>query len=172
MRRTKPTLLSDEQMAEFIVNGFLVFNNLQNELPEKFSESIFDQVENLKIQKGTNPGNNILPILPQLNAVFETPTIKGALTSILGEGYSMHSHRFTHLTQNGFQNQNYHKDSYFGYKFHRSHKPRHVMVMYYPQSVTKDMGPTGILPGKKYFGFNSANKKKKSIVTKILANVR
>ena len=33
----------------------------------------------------------------------------------------------------------------------RQHEPHWVMIMYYPQETTADMGPTQLLPGSQYY---------------------
>jgi hypothetical protein len=43
----------------------------------------------------------------------------------------------------------WHKDSYWGYTRRvRNHRPWWVMIMYYPQDVKTENGPTGVLPGR------------------------
>ena len=103
------------------------------------------------IQKEGNPGNNILPRLPDLQRVFNDPVIKGALESVLGSNDTMQPNRHSHLTSPGSKAQQWHKDSFFGYrKPLRHHQLRYVMVMYYPQDTIMEMGPTGIKPGTHY----------------------
>ncbi len=75
--------------------------------------------------------------------------LAGALTSLLGSGYYMHPHRHCHDTRPGSRAQDWHKDSYWGFTKPRHHSPTWIMAMYYPQKVTLDMGPTGVLPGKR-----------------------
>ena len=66
--------------------------------------------------------------------VFEDPTVAGALTSVLGEGYAMHGHRALHTTRDA--DQSWHKDSYWGLRRMRHHRPRWAMAMYYPKGAT------------------------------------
>ena len=49
------------------------------------------------------------------------------------------------------QPQHNHKDSYEEDVNVRHHRSRWAMLMYYPQKVTSDMGPTGVTPGSQYF---------------------
>jgi hypothetical protein len=63
----------------------------------------------------------------------------------------MQPHRHAHLTKPGSQDQQWHKDSYFGYgKMPRHHQLRYIMAMYYPQDTTIEMGPTAIKPRSQY----------------------
>jgi len=78
------------------------------------------QVDALNSKWKDNVGNNILPTIPELDLVFEDPTVRGAandvcflsspspllaltfsespgaLQSVLGQGYMMHAHRHCH----------------------------------------------------------------------------
>ena len=47
----------------------------------------------------------------------------------------------------------WHVDAYKGLPWNsgRQHEPHWVMVMYYPQETTADMGPTQLLPGSQYY---------------------
>lgn len=90
----EPKLLDDEQVREFLANGCLA---LQPALPEEFHRRTFERfVELIGEDNDHNPGNNLLPVVPELQLVFDDPVVKGALTSVLGEGYMMHPHRVLH----------------------------------------------------------------------------
>lgn len=135
-------LLNDEQMRQFITNGYLL---LQTDFPQSFHESLISQLSEVYRSEG-NPGNNLLPRIPQLQHVFDHPVVKGALTSVLGEGYMMHAHRHGHYNSSPKPG-GWHKDSYWGYKRMRNHRPWWAMIMYFPQDTPLELGPTGIMPG-------------------------
>lgn len=136
-------LFTDEHMRQFISNGFVVLNA---DMPEGFHEHIYQRSQDVYDTEG-NPGNNILPRVPELQQVFDHPTITGAFSSILGPDYVMHTHRHGHLTRGKTENRGWHKDSYWGYKKIRYHHPRWAMVFYYPQTITLNNGPTRVVPG-------------------------
>ncbi|SDX74353.1 HEAT repeat domain-containing protein [Paenibacillus sp. CF384] len=140
-------LLSDEQMISFITNGFVV---LHNELPSVLHQNVMKQIDYV-LQNEGNPGNNILPRVPDIQRFFDTPTVRGALTSVLGPDYYMHPHRHMHYNQPGNQapgGGQWHKDGYWSSM--RSHRPWWVMMFYYTQDITEAMGPTAIMPGSQY----------------------
>lgn len=141
-----PRFLTDDQMRQFLANGYLV---LQTALPKSFHDRIFRRFDDLiGGDRHENPGNNLLPLVPEINAVFEDPVVKGALTSVLGPNYVMHPHRALHKNPPGSPIQEWHKDSYWGYMRRvRNHRPRWVMIMYYPQDTPAELGPTGVVPG-------------------------
>lgn len=143
-----PVLLTDKQVQDFLINGYLVLQ--PTSLDRDFHASIFTQTLAVFDKEG-NPGNNILPRVPELQHVFDDPIVSGALESLLGANYTMQPHRHPHLSRPGFAEQQWHKDSYFGYrKPLRHHQLRYIMAMYYPQDTTMAMGPTAIQPRTQY----------------------
>jgi len=140
-------LLTDEQMRTFLTQGFIA---LQPELPADFHAELRKQCAASLERDHGNPGNNILPLVPQLQELYASPVISGALTSVLGERYLMHPHRHMH-SNSGSNGGAWHKDSYWGYTRRvRNHRPWWVMIMYYPQAVRTEDGPTGVIPGSQW----------------------
>ncbi|GAB6931026.1 hypothetical protein JCM10914A_50090 [Paenibacillus sp. JCM 10914] len=141
-------LLTDEQIMQFITKGYVV---LHNELPDQLHGSVRNKIHGVLHEEG-NPGNNILPRVPEIQQFFETPVVKGALTSVLGADYYMHPHRHCHYNQPGDQlpgGGQWHKDGYWSSM--RSHRPWWAMIFYYMQDITEEMGPTAIMPGTSYY---------------------
>ena len=92
-----PTLLSDSQMIEFVKNGFVVLPlpELSPEYHAKCADSIMNPWE--KNDRNNNwIGNNIYPANADLGPVLATPTVRGALSSVLGPDYAFHAHRALH----------------------------------------------------------------------------
>lgn len=140
-------LLTDEEVQRFIVDGCMT---VHADYPPSFHANIYDQIETV-FEKEGNPGNNILPRIPQIGQVFEHPNVKGALTSLLGPGYILNPHRHCHLNPPGRNGQRWHKDCYV-----YDHNLRHpkfywVLAFYFPQDTTEDMGPSGVLPGMQIY---------------------
>lgn len=146
LQESTPRLLSDAQMREFLANGCLM---LQPQLPLEFHQDLFQRFEAIiGSDNDNNPGNNLLPVVPELQLVFADPVVKGALTSVLGDNYLMHPHRVLHDNPPDSEPQVWHHDSYWGYKRKvHNHHPWWVMIMYYPQDIYEEIGPTGVIPG-------------------------
>ena len=140
-------LLNDAQMQDFIVNGYV---KVRAAFTPSFHESVRTQAEEIFSTQG-NPGNHILPAIPQLADLFAHRAVTGALTSILGPGYAMHAHRHCHLTPPRQPAQRHHQDSYEDDQNVRHNRTRWAMAFYYPQDVTSDMGPTSVLPASQYY---------------------
>lgn len=136
-------LLTDEQMRDYITRGYLV---LKTGLPKSAHDRIYQRTTEVFDSEG-NPGNNILPRVPELNQVFADPTLRGALTSVLGPDHIMHSHRHCHVNRGPGEGGGVHRDSYWGYQRMRNHRTRWAMLFYYPQDCPEEIGPTGVVPG-------------------------
>ena len=141
----QPLLLDDAQMRRFFTQGFLTF---KASVPSAVNEAICAKLAD-PVHTPGNGGNNVLPAIPELQHVFADPVLVGALASVLGPTNIMHPHRATHYTPARTERRGWHKDSYWGYhRKVRNHRPWWAMIMYYPQDVTPEMGPTGVLPGR------------------------
>ena len=158
-------LLNDEQIRHFIVNGYV---NVTADVPTSLHETIYDKTDELfagatdfRGDRQHNPLNNILPLVPELQVVLESPEVRGALTSILGNGYVMHPHRHCHPNfagsiPSGKENSEerlmmpLHKDGHAGGKRPRHRTPRWAILFYYPQPCLAEQGPTCIIPGTQY----------------------
>jgi hypothetical protein len=137
-----PLLLNDEQMRKFITEGFLI---LKTDFPESFHHALTAELNKVYDAEG-NPGNNLLPRIREIQQVFDSPVITGALTSVLGPNYMLHAHRHGHYNAQPVAG-GWHKDSYWGYSRMRNHHPWWAMIMYFPQNTPLELGPTSVLPG-------------------------
>ena len=144
---SKNHLLSDEDMRHFITRGYV---QVHTDFEDNLHQQIYDQIEHVLETEG-NPGNNILPRIPNIQKVFDHPKVVGTLTSLLGENYVIHPHRYCHLRDPGTEDQGWHKDDYIFDQNVRHHRFRWVIAFYYPQDVTADMGATATLPGRQYY---------------------
>ena len=154
-----PVLLTDEEMQRFIREGYIT---LKSTLPRSYHDDMCVRLEPLDEQLGAGH-NNILPVVPQLRGLLDDPVVHGALVSILGPGYYLHFHRHDqvnfpqsvqpiepwHLGDGRL-----HKDG--DYHSHhmvdgrRHHATRFLMMFYYPQDVSLEMGPTAVAPRSQY----------------------
>ncbi len=139
--------LTDKQMRDFIINGYV---KVKPDFPPSFHQNIYEQLDAMFEQTG-NLGNNVLPLIPEMQEIFDHPVVHGAMQGVLGSDYVMHPHRYCHFNQQGSEGQNFHKDTYEGDEQIRRHRCRWTMAFYYPQDVPEDMGPTAVLPGSQYY---------------------
>ena len=85
----KEHLLSDVEVARFLVNGYHL---VEPDLPPGLNEEIAARLDDL----GANPGDGITETVAELWQVLDHPAVRGALTSLLGEDYTVNSHRHWH----------------------------------------------------------------------------
>ena len=132
-------LLKDVDMARFLVNGYHV---VELELPEGLNEKIAGRLDTLQ----ANPGDAITETVPELWQIVEHPQVRGALISLLGEEYSVNSHRHWHCKLPGSGDMQWHQDS----TNDRGTTIDRLLGLYYPHTITADMGPTVIVPGTQF----------------------
>jgi HEAT repeat protein len=153
----EPILLNDEQMREFIANGYVILRpNIPDEVNRTIDEK-FDFIDKHEF----NPGNNIIPRIPELEWILRRPEVHGGLISVLGENFLVHPHRYWHMlppregalskeevSERVFNN--CHQDQYSPSSQPRSHRTRYARLMYYPHETPVEIGPTHVLPGTQY----------------------
>lgn len=160
LKSPAPVLLSDEQMRQFIANGYLL---LRPGVPDEVHRTI-DEKFNFIDEHEFNPGNNIIPRVPELELILNSPKVHGALISVLGENYIMHPHRYWHMrppvedAPSGEEvlksvSGGCHQDSYGPSSHPRSHRTRYARIMYYSQDTPIEMGPTHVLAGTQFHDF-------------------
>jgi hypothetical protein len=99
----------------------------------------------------TNPdffgsGKFVFPHVPELGEVLASPTLRGAVASLLGPGFVQHPHRSMHVRT--ATSQEFHRDG--SHPPMRHHTPRYLIGFFYPGSVTQSEGPSALLPGSQY----------------------
>ena len=144
-------LLTEAQLKEYIVNGFLVIQ--PDDLPtarEAFADQFYSKVRDLVQPDIERPNLRDRDealwemVSPDINAVLGAPSVKGALTTLLGPDFlAPPGNSLMHIS--GPHDQTYHRDG----TDHgptmptvRDHRLRHVIVMFYPLETTVDLGPT------------------------------
>jgi len=81
-------LLTAEQMAHFVTDGFLLFDGL---VPQEYNEAVYADELNWK-----GSGSSFWQSSDNIRAVFELPQVKGMIQSLVGvkPGYD---HSFLHV---------------------------------------------------------------------------
>jgi len=82
-------LIDDAALRRFLTQGYVT---VRADFPGDVHGEIHRKFDAVVEEEG-NPGNNLLPRVPEIGDVFEHPAVRGALTSILGPDYVMHPHR-------------------------------------------------------------------------------
>ena len=154
-----PILLTDEAMQRFIREGYVI---VQSALPKSYHDAMYARLEPLE-EDGLVGHNNLLPMVPELGELLDEPVVRGALLSILGPDYYLHFHRHDHVNHpekvqpmqawhlgDGRLHKDGERHAHYMVDGRRHHATRFVMLFYYPQDTTLEMGPTGIVPRSQY----------------------
>ena len=166
MRGQDRILLGDEQVRRFVADGFLAFDT---GLDAGFHAAVTDELRVSMKQEGPLLGDNLLPRIPMLVDLLESPAVDGAMTSLLGEDYAFAPHRFPHNSEplaesdrsgafDPFQNapamgkgsisgSGWHQDGHSKAGRSRWHTFRAANLFYFPHDTPLAMGPTRLLAG-------------------------
>ena len=160
----EPNLFNDEQMRQFVTDGYVVF---QPDVPEEVHKTVREKLQYM-VDEEYNYGNNVLPRVPEMDRILNSPEVRGALISVLGPGYIAHLHRFDHYigpdtNQKTSMDEGFHQDGYSPLGRPRHHYPRFARLMYYPQDSPIEIGPTHAVPGTQYQKWLTAEDPKNAI---------
>ena len=158
----QPKLLSDDQVREFIANGFL---RLKPDVDPALHVEI-DALVRYACEKESWYGNNIVSRIPKLHHIVRCPVVDGALESIAGPDYYFHPHRAIHINtpveereeltpeidgpkmgKGSIAGSGWHQDAQSPLARARHHLPRYLIGFYFPHKTPLDMGPTRIQAG-------------------------
>ena len=160
-------LLSDDQIREFITNGFLILNCEDQENLHKIIKEKLEYLYNTE----TWLGNNIMARVPELWSIVGSSIVNGAVASILGPEYVLHPHRAVHTSepindkkitcsahqdapQMGIGSQAgsaWHQDAHSPLARARHHFPKFLIGFYFPHDTPPEMGPTRIYAGSQFY---------------------
>jgi hypothetical protein len=127
----KEHLLTAKQMAQFVLDGFLLFDGY---IPQELNERVYAEQQ---------AGNGYWDKGDAIHEVFELPQVKGILQSLVGRN-PVYDHSALHVVgpqQHGAQV--WHADSIIDARPFAFD----VQAMYFSHDAPKEMGPTIVLPG-------------------------
>ena len=103
-----------------------------------------------------NRGTITTAAIPEVLQVVNAPGVVAACNQLVGEHWAIVP--FTHNAPfaSGAHDQHWHKDDNgpFNGRKQRHHQSVQVELLYYPQAVDAEMGPTAIVPYSQYWAFN------------------
>ena len=160
---THAKLLNDDQVRQFIANGFL---RLTPDVPPGLHQEI-EALLRFADEKEGRHGNNILSRVPKMHQVLNCPVVRGALTSIAGPDYYLHPHRAVHsstpvenrtetltpevnaprMGKGSMAGSGWHQDAQSPLSRARHHVPRFLIGFYFPHETPVEMGPTRVQAG-------------------------
>jgi HEAT repeat protein len=156
---TDPILLTDEQIRAYIVDGYIL---LESSVADEIHATINEKLTAF-LESSPNPGNNVLPVVPEMRHILNSPEVRGALISVVGEGCVEHPHRYCHSMPPAEKRagkaeikerlaRGCHQDAYTPLAQQQRHYSRLARIIYYPQDTPVSLGPTYVIPGTQYNG--------------------
>lgn len=142
----------DEMIPDFASRGLVVISPDDLGIPLSTHATIL-----AKEKAAFSATRRVGPVeVPEIMDVLCAPGLVAACNQLLGENWAIVP--FTHNTPflSGAGDQHWHKDDNgpFNGRKHRHHQAIQVEMLYYPQAVLPDMGPTATVPYSQYWTFN------------------
>lgn len=136
-------LLSSEQVAEFVANGFLLFEGL---VPEEINgvagEELRDEHSALRQRYPHGLAlNECFREFPGVREMLSLPTVRGLLQSLVGP-QPVYDHHAVHARKPDEPSQDLHADAIIDLR-----AAFDIQLMYYPEAVAPDAGGTLLIPG-------------------------
>eukprot|EP01043_Picozoa_sp_COSAG02_P051050 COSAG02_NODE_5323_length_4438_cov_6.014519_3_plen_744_part_00 len=153
-------LLEDDAMLSFIRDGFILLDTAA-ELAPSWHATVAKKAAAVVATPSTQRtrASSVAPagaavdqaalwaaVSPQLHRVIHSTTVRGALSSILGNDFVVSGGGHMHEAAN--LDQFWHRDG--SVRGIREHAARGLIVMYYPNGCTLDMGCTAVCRGSQY----------------------
>lgn len=153
--QTEPTFLQTPTaslLQDFVTRGFVVLGPDALGVPRALHRTVYDK-ELAAFRAKTYITANVIP---EVLEVLAAPGLVSAVDRLLGPGWAIVP--FTHNTPfvSGAFDQHWHKDDNGPYngRWPRHHQAVQIELLYFPQHVLPDMGPTAIIPYSQYWTFN------------------
>ena len=147
-----PYTTPGDLLRDFASRGLVALSPEDLGVPLEIHDVIYE-----KECRAFNAGRYITAaLIPEILDVIESPGVVAACDALLGRNWAIVP--FTHNTPfaSGARDQHWHKDDNGPYNLrkHRHHQAIQVEMLYYPQEVRHDNGPTAVVPYSQYWTFN------------------
>lgn len=150
--RAVPASEPAQLVADFVTRGLVVLPPEALGIPASIHERLYARQQQALHAK--TPINS--HTIPEILDVLAAPGLVAACNRLLGRNFAIVP--FTHHAPflSGSNDQHWHKDDNGPYngRWQRHHQVVQVELLYYPQAVEPDMGPTAIVPYSQYFTFD------------------
>lgn len=142
----------DRLVLDFAVRGLVVLSPESLGIPATVHEQVYTQEKAVH-----DTGVRVTPAnVPAVLDLLKAPGLVAACDQLVGKNWAIvpftHNASFT----SGARDQHWHKDDNGPYnsRKQRHHQAVQIEMLYYPQAVTEQMGPTATVPYSQYWTFN------------------
>ena len=139
-------------VQDFACRGIVILSPDSLDIPLETHERIYQQEKQaMNDRKPITPSS-----IPDVLTVINSPGLVRACDQLVGKNWAIvpftHNASFT----SGSNDQHWHKDDNGPYnsRKQRHHQSIQIEMLYYPQAVREDMGPTATIPYSHYWTFN------------------
>jgi ectoine hydroxylase-related dioxygenase (phytanoyl-CoA dioxygenase family) len=139
-------------LKDFASRGLVVLAPESLGVPADIHRRIFDREREVFGAKQSVNAS----VVPEVLDVLRSPGLVSAMDQLLGENWAIVPYTHNAPFVSGSNDQHWHKDDNgpFNGRKQRHHPAVQVEMLYYPQAVAEDMGPTATVPYSQYWTFN------------------
>ena len=143
---------SEHLVRDFAYRGIVILSPDDLGIPDDLHARIYRQEK-----RAVDAGERVTPSsIPDVLEVLNAPGLVEACNQLAGENWAIVP--FTHNAsfKSGPRDQHWHKDDNGPYnsRKQRHHQAVQIEMLYYPQDVKEDMGPTATVPYSHYWTFD------------------
>jgi hypothetical protein len=138
-------------IGEFACRGVAVLSPESLALPLETHRRVYDQEI-----KARDDGRISTETVPAILDILRAPGLIASINQLVGENWAIVPFTHNAAFQSGSHDQMWHKDDNGPYnaRKQRYHQSIQLEMLYYPQDVSPEMGPTAIMPYAHYWTFN------------------
>ncbi len=142
----------DAIIEDFVARGIVILPPSELGIEPHHHDKIYEKEK--EVFRAKQP---VTPVsVPEILTVLRAPGLVGACNQLLGEDWAIVPFAHNAPFVSGAYDQHWHKDDNAPYnqRKHRHHHAVQIEMLYYPQAVKADMGPTAVIPYSHYWTFN------------------
>jgi hypothetical protein len=142
----KKYLLTSVQMANFVADGLIRFNEL---IPQEINEEVMRELDEKTLSRGYmrqgQPLEETWTDSQGIGAMIRLPPVQGIIQSLVGPD-PLYDHHAAHQVPAGHvDGQVWHADAIIDTRMHFD-----IQLFYFPHDTPREMGGTMFLPGSQY----------------------
>ena len=139
-------------VQDFASRGLVVLSPESLGIPAAVHQRIYQREK-----QAVGTGERVTPeLIPDVLEVINAPGVVAACNQLVGENWAIVPFTHNATFSSGGRDQHWHKDDNgpFNGRKQRHHQAVQIEMLYYPQAVREDMGPTATVPYSHYWTFN------------------
>ena len=144
---------ADWLQEEFVSQGLVVLPPEALGIPADVHADIYTRQKDIAKERHKAVSDSMLAeLVPQILDVLNAPGLIAACDQILGERYAIAPFTHNGMFPSGGQAQHWHKDDCapLNARKQRHHQAVQAVLLYYPQEVGPEMGPTTMMTFSQY----------------------